>query len=188
MSTSTPSLQRAVLFPVSDSDCCSSALRWALENVARPADVFHLAYVMIQKSSPLSSPRASQLSPPCNPFCPAEGENSQLAARAELHSSRAMIQRRFSPLLEEARIPFEVHLLEPAELAGGGGSGSGSEGVGGALVNLAALLGAALVVVGGGLKGSAARRGGPSCGCSVTKFCLDRCPATVCVVRGVCAR
>jgi len=60
--------------------------------------------------------------------------------------------------------------------------------------DLAAALGASasssssstLVVVGGGLKGSgASKRGGSSCGNSVTKFCLDRSPSTVCVVRGV---
>jgi len=192
----TSTSKRAVLFPVSDSECCSWALRWALENVARPeTDVFHLAYVVPQiccrqdcrrlSQSPPLPPSPSPPSPPANPFCrPAQGNGQLLAAQAELHSARAMIRRRFvSPLLEEAGIRFETHLLEPAE----SGNGNRSEEVGEALVQLATALGAALVVVGGGLKGSGATgtRGGSSCGCSVTKYCLDRCPATVCVVRGV---
>ena len=212
LTSSSPASSRAVLLPVCDSDCCSGALRWALENVARPTDVFHLAYVVLHNcqqtnslsptsslsSSPSSPPRSSPLPPPsprsppspANSFCP---EDSQLAARAELHCARAMIKRRFAPLLEEAGIPFEVHLLEPAGLTRECG-GSRAEGVGGALLNLAAALSSGprpasasstLVVVGGGLKGSgASKRGGSSCGGSVTKYCLDRSPSTVCVVRG----
>ena len=194
--TKSSSSSRAVLFPVSDSDCCSCALRWALENVARPTDVFHLAYVVVHSNNCHQANRLSPTSPPSSPlspspppspranFCP---EDSQLAARAELHCARARIKRRFAPLLEKVGIPFEVHLLEPAADSGGGESRS--EGVGGALLRLAAELGpAALVVVGGGLKGSgASKRGGSSCGGSITKFCLDRSPSTVCVVRG-CGR
>jgi len=185
--TSTSSSSRSVLCPVADSDCCSQALRWALQNVARPGDTFHLAYVREKKGgSRVSSPPSLSPSPPSpskNPFCPED----PLAAQAELHSSRAMIGRRFAPLLEAAGVPYEVHLLEPTEAA----DRDRSEGIGEALRSLGAELQAELVVVGGGLKGTGCCGGGGGsfcggggCGSSVTKYCLDRSPATVCVVRG----
>ena len=143
--TSTSSSSRSVLCPVADSDCCSQALRWALQNVARPGDTFHLAYVREKKGgSRVSSPPSLSPSPPSpskNPFCPED----PLAAQAELHSSRAMIGRRFAPLLEAAGVPYEVHLLEPTEAA----DRDRSEGIGEALRSLGAELQAELVVVGG---------------------------------------
>lgn len=196
--------RRAVVFPVEDSDDCSSALRWAIEHVAKPGDVFHLAHVQQHCSSDstntttTTSPLFRSSPPQKNPFAPAEDQ--ALAARGELVASRAMISRRFAPLLEGAGVPHEVHLLEPPPSSGEERGRSRCERVGECLSELSRRLGAELVVVGGGGGagggGNAAGAGaagaaastnfakGSSCAGSVTKYCLDRLPATVCVVRG----
>lgn len=196
--------QRAIVFPVEDSDDCSSALLWAIEHVAKPGDVFHLAHVQQHCSgsnidnsnnsnnSPLfrSSPPSQPSSSPSNPFVPEE--DPALAARGELVASRAMISRRFAPLLERARVAHEVHLLEPPPSSREERGRSRCERVGATLSELSRRLGAELVVVGGGGGGGGAGGGGRgggagpgtkgSCAGSVTKYCLDRLPATVCVV------
>ena len=101
------------------------ALAWAVANVAREGDVFHVCHCVPEPASLHVFPGM---------YLPPDSD----AEEEEVHGAVAMVRRRFGRRLADAGIAFEVHVLTAAD---------SPDEISRALAELADRLGAACIVL-----------------------------------------
>ena len=88
-----------------DTDAAAAACRWAVREIYRDGDKFHLMYVV------------KSLKPPMEVFHPGPGTAYSFSQPGKHHeeakilAAKKAIESRFVPVLDEKFVPYEIHLF-----------------------------------------------------------------------------